>query len=148
MLVKNLEGFYLSPNILMVSLLLVMYKRSRNSITKAKLKNPFHQIEFLSWVTCYFLDVQDLVQHAQGLKIRLKWTRTSKYGQLYCSKLIVNVMHHVNACSIIKVAWVAWQHNSPIAHSLHKVWAYSYNYTSMFLLWLCHVLVEQEMQWI
>ena len=39
-------------------------KRCRNSRTKVKFENL--QDHFHSWVICYFLDVQDLVQHAQG----------------------------------------------------------------------------------
>ena len=37
-------------------------KMSRNLRTKAKFENPHDH--FFSWVTCYFLDVQDLVQLA------------------------------------------------------------------------------------
>ena len=39
-------------------------KRSRNLRMKANLQDGF-----LSWVTCYLLDVQDLAQHVQGLRM-------------------------------------------------------------------------------
>ena len=44
---------------------------------KAKLENP--QDRFLSLVTCYLLDMQDFVQHVQGLRtITLYFFQESK----------------------------------------------------------------------
>ena len=82
---QNLEGFHLSPNMLPYSNE-QENKRSHNSRTKVKLKNPQDHI---------FLDVQDLVQHAQGiLRVTRRRVKRVMYHSMYDHVVVLGSAHH------------------------------------------------------